>query len=453
MGGRGGRLLLGALHPLAAGAALIVAVAVVGGACLPLPRPPLELLLDVHHLGGVLLCVLQLRRAGAAHRGQHRRQLLAHGCVQLVRKLDVKPHIQIALEEGLRVVRHALLLDAHPVVLLHHLAGLVLDHQLAPIQLRKHDLAAAQRVHQRQLVREEQVVADALEGVVLFLVQLEHHVAWLLAGVVAHAGLAPEHDALPIFHALLDVDLKHVLLALQPLGAAVAALVTGRHVAARAVALAARLLDLLHHARAEGAQQDLAAAAAALRAGGGGAGLGAAAGARGALDVAGQAELAGATVVHLLQGHLEAVLDIVCLALTRAATTAAKHVKDVGHTAAAATAAVSHALLDGVLAVLVVYLPLLRILEHVVHLVDVAEGLSIAALVRVVLHSRFAVGLLQVGSARVAVDTQYLVVLGVIALLALWHLGHAPEAGHATEGEASSKHVAGSRVDTPRTPA
>jgi hypothetical protein len=59
---------------------------------------------------------------------------------------------------------------------------------------------------------------------------------------------------------------------------------------------------------------------------------------------------------------LEAVHDILSFALTpRTAAAATKHIKDVSH-AAPATATVCHPLPDGVLAVLVIYLPLFRIL-------------------------------------------------------------------------------------------
>jgi hypothetical protein len=112
------------------------------------------------------------------------------------------------LHEGLCVMRHPLVFNAHPVVLLDYLTRLALNHKLPPIKLRENNLAAAQRINQRQLMHQKQVVPHPLEGIVLLLLQLKHNITRLHGGIVAHTRLAAQHNTLPVFHALLNVDLK-----------------------------------------------------------------------------------------------------------------------------------------------------------------------------------------------------------------------------------------------------
>ena len=252
------------------------------------------------------------------------------------------------------------------------------------------------------------------------------------------ARLALHHDLLVVLHPGLDLHGEDLLLVLNLGAVALGALVVGRHHLAHAVARAALGLHLLDHARADLADVDLDPRPVARRAHVASAGLGADTLARRALDLAREREPAGRPLVHLVEARAQLVHDGLALLLPSAAAAAhpaGHHVEDVGHAARARGSPA--ALLEGLLAVLVVDAPLLRILERVVRLVDLLELFRVAALVGVVLHRRLPERLLQLGLRRRPLDAEKLVVPLVVAL---GPPTHAPHIRHATAKEATPEH-------------
>ena len=69
------------------------------------------------------------------------------------------------------------------------------------VQMLDGELAAQERLGEGELLVEDQVVADALEAVVLGQVEDVHHVAWHLMRT-ADAGLALSDDPRSVLHAL-----------------------------------------------------------------------------------------------------------------------------------------------------------------------------------------------------------------------------------------------------------
>ncbi len=124
-------------------------------------------------------------------------------------------------------------------------------------------LATSKRRQQVHLGLAKQVVALALEPSVLLFLDDENDISRLDAGRLI--ALARKLDLVARLHALVNVHLEHLALGHGLFAIARLALVLGVDDLARAVTVAARLLDLLHH-RAELAQDDAHALAVAGRA-------------------------------------------------------------------------------------------------------------------------------------------------------------------------------------------
>merc|ERR1719321_912351 len=286
-----------------------------------------------------------------------------------------------------------------------------------------------------------------LELRVLLLHQHEHEVPREHPGLL-HPGLPPQRDLLPVLHPRLHVHVEDLPLRdhLLPL-ARFAAVPRGDHLA-RARALRAGHLHLLDHGPHLPDLDDHALPLAAL-AGGRAPRLGPRPRARPAGRLAVHRQLARAALVHLRQGAFELVHHVLPPALPRRAPAPAlarHHLEQVGHPAPAP--AVAHALLDRLLPVLVVDLALLRVLEHVVRLINLLELLRVPAFVRVVLHRGLAVGLLELGRARPRLAPQQRVVpRRVPAPPPPAHpprpappARHPPHPRHLPEGEAPPEH-------------
>mmetsp|Transcript_30826 Transcript_30826/g.93262 ORF Transcript_30826/g.93262 Transcript_30826/m.93262 type:complete len:280 (+) Transcript_30826:804-1643(+) len=226
----------------------------------------------------------------------------------------------------------------------------------------------------------------------LLLLQREDHVAGIGVGVLV--GHLAERDLVAVGRALLDVDFEDL------------ALLLGLKALASAATCAALALHLLDH-RAHPDHLDPHAAAVALAA---------------LLDapllvdhLSGDRHLLGVPVVHLLQGHLQGLHDVLCLLPPALPTAAGESGEEPLERVAAAAAA---ALLEALLAEPVVLGALVRITEHLVRAGDLLEHFRVAALVRVVLHGELAVRLLDLGLAGVLVDLEQLVELCSVGRLA-----------------------------------
>lgn len=156
---------------------------------------------------------------------------------------------------------------------------------------------------------------------------------------------------------------------------------------ARSFARGTSDLLLLDHARADLSDDHSVTGSGAIAAFGGSAGFGALSCARDADHVLRKSQLLGHAVVEVVEGDLERENDILALALaaTAAAGAASEDVEKIDATATAAGVPV----LDGLLATLVVKLPLLFVLEHLVRLLHLFEKLCIAGwLVWMILHRK-----------------------------------------------------------------
>mmetsp|Transcript_114720 Transcript_114720/g.370890 ORF Transcript_114720/g.370890 Transcript_114720/m.370890 type:complete len:532 (-) Transcript_114720:8-1603(-) len=272
----------------------------------------------------------------------------------------------------------------------HDLAGRGLDEQLAAVQVRELDLEAAERLHEGDPALDEEVSALALEVSVLLLLQHEHDISGVCVGVLV--GHFPELNLVSIGRALLDVHLQDFPLLLRLEGLAVAA--------ARA-ALRLHLLD--HGAHAD--DFDLHAAAVAIAA---------------LLDTAllvddlsRDGHLLGGSVVHLLQGGLECLHDVLGLLASASATSApAAAAAEEGLEDVRGVAATTAPRLQALLAEPIVRRSLLGVAQHLVGPGDLLELLGVAALVRVVLHRELAVGLLELGVIGALLHLQALVKAG-----------------------------------------
>ena len=155
-----------------------------------------------------------------------------------------------------------------------------------------------------------------------------------------------------------------------------------------------------------------------------GAGLGAAAGAGFAGDRGRNPDLGVLAAIGLFEGELHVVAQVGAALAARAAAAApaagAAHaeevVEDIGEGGGeiGAEAVAAAALLEGGVAEAVIGGALVAVLEHLVGLVDFLEAMLAVAvagiLVRMQLHRELAIGALEIGIGRYALDSQHLVV-------------------------------------------
>ena len=246
------------------------------------------------------------------------------------------------------------------------------------------------------------------------LVEHDDDVAGLEAGRLV--ALAGECDLLAVVHALVDVHLEYLALLDDLAARARATHVLGVDALALAVALAATRVYLLIHAGAQLVEYDLCAAALACVALLHGARLAAASLALLAHHVLLQRQLARRPVVQVLERDAQLMYHVLALVVATPAATAAtaaaeEHLEQVHGRAEAALG--QAALLERLLAALVVELALLGVAEHLVRLRYVLELLGrvrLRILVRMVLERQLSVRLLQLVGRRVRLHIQQVVI-------------------------------------------
>lgn len=177
-------------------------------------------------------------------------------------------------------------------------------------------LTAAQRSKQVDLLVEEQVVLLAPEPVVRLLLDDNDNVSWSDSWCLV--ALSPERDRLAPPHTLVDVDFEHLFLGDNFAAVAHFAPIFVVDDFPSAVALVARLLDLLDH-RTHLAERDPDTAAAARRALSHSALFATLTAALGANDVPGEGKLGGLALVEVLEGDVHAMDKVFRLPRTRRA--------------------------------------------------------------------------------------------------------------------------------------
>jgi hypothetical protein len=260
-----------------------------------------------------------------------------------------------------------------------YLAREDLDGQPALVEVLDVKSAASERSEEVDLSVVVEVVALALEARVRLLLNLKLHVAWLDAGHLV--TLSSEVDLGASLHALVDVDVEHLALDNGLLAGALLALVLLADLLALTVAVGADGLEALDHGT-HLAHHGLHALALAALASLHGTLLAAAAVTLGADDALLQSKLGNLATVDVLERDLVNVVNGARLLGARIAASATKHAAHATEsstsTAAteelceqilsshASTAAHSAALLEALLAILVVDLALLRVREDFV---------------------------------------------------------------------------------------
>mmetsp|Transcript_33222 Transcript_33222/g.98954 ORF Transcript_33222/g.98954 Transcript_33222/m.98954 type:complete len:206 (-) Transcript_33222:774-1391(-) len=193
----------------------------------------LELGLNVVHVlhRRDLVCVVQVHVGRRLRGGRRRRQDLAQGRdlrrVHELGELNVKAHVQVALDEGAAVHGHALVCNRLERVRLDDLARWRGHRHDAPVEVLEVEAASTQSIRQADLLSHEKVDADTFERAVLTRLHLQDHIArrqaWLRA-----ARLTTQQNLGALLHALLHVHLKCLLLRHQALALAASALVARR---------------------------------------------------------------------------------------------------------------------------------------------------------------------------------------------------------------------------------
>merc|ERR1719158_436428 len=376
-------LSLCTLDALAA-AALFVVVTVVGThvlLVLGLRSCGVEVLKEARlHFLGLFNC-LPLAREQAL-------QLLCNLGVQLGRVVDVELDNEIALDEGVAMHGHALLLDHLGGAIGEHCAGLGADVQDPAIEVLDGERDAGESFLQGYLLAHKEVVALASELGVVLDFDDEDDVPRLDARCLI--AFAVELDLLVVACPLVDGNFEDLALLLDLLALALLAPLAWVDHLALAAALVAGTLDLLHHARAQLPHFDHHTMAITAGAHGLAARFAATATAGLAEDVAVDGELADLAVVAVRKANLQGMHHVLALArsATATATAATEHVEDISG------AATTAALLHGLLATLIVEPALVVVAEHLVGLLDLLEELLVATAVRMVLHRFLAEGLL-----------------------------------------------------------
>lgn len=173
------------------------------------------------------------------------------------------------------------------------------------------ELTTAQRCQQVDLLFEEQVVLLPPKPLVRLLLDDDDNVPW--GDTWRLVALPTERDGLAPAHALVDMDLEHFFLGddLTPVTGLAPILMVDD--LASAVALVARLLDLLNH-WAHLAEGDPDTTAIARRARTDCAVLAALAVALDADDIPSKGKLGGLALVKVLEGDVDTVDEIFCLA-------------------------------------------------------------------------------------------------------------------------------------------
>jgi hypothetical protein len=254
------------------------------------------------------------------------------------------------------------------------LTGEDLDGQPALVEMLDVEGAASERSEEVDLGVVVEVVALALEARVRLLLNLKLHITWLDAGHLV--TLSSEVDLGASLHALVNVDVEHLALDNGLLAGALLALVLLADLLTLAVAVGADGLESLDHG-AHLAHHGLHALALAALASLHGTLLAAAAVTLGADDALLQSKLGNLAAVDVLERDLVNVVDgarLLGAGITAAAAKHATHATETSTSAAAAeelceqilsshTSAAAHsaALLEALLAILVVDLALLRV--------------------------------------------------------------------------------------------
>mmetsp|Transcript_12830 Transcript_12830/g.25052 ORF Transcript_12830/g.25052 Transcript_12830/m.25052 type:complete len:347 (+) Transcript_12830:546-1586(+) len=170
-------------------------------------------------------------------RDLHQEAAHLRGYCSIVGEFDVELDVQLALDERVLVHRHALLVDRLDVPRLHDLPRLGFREEGASVEVLDGDGGAAQRLDERDLVLDQQVVALAHEPLVLLARQHKHNVPRHRPRELV--GLSAEDHLLAVLHALLDVALQHRPLLLH------------LRVVPQPAALLALCLHLLDHSRSD----------------------------------------------------------------------------------------------------------------------------------------------------------------------------------------------------------
>ena len=173
------------------------------------------------------------------------------------------------------------------------------------------ELTTAQRCQQVDLLFEEQVVLLPPKPLVRLLLDDDDNVPW--GDTWRLVALPTERDRLASTHALVDVDLQHLLLRDDLAAIAGLALVFVVDDLARTTALVARLLELLDH-RAHLAQRDLDTATGTGRALPNSTLFAALPTALGTDDIASECELRCLALVEVLERDVHAMYEVFCLA-------------------------------------------------------------------------------------------------------------------------------------------
>lgn len=320
----------------------------------------------------------------AKHLANHRRRL-GH---QRGREDNVHPHQEIALVEPTGALDgHALVVDAIQLAGLDHLPRLALDVEGTAVHVRNDELEAAKGIGEGHGVVDEEVLAVTGEDRVLLLLQDNDDVAGSRDAADLSA-LAGEGDLVASAHSLLDVDAEDVAGLNHLLPAARLALVLLRDAAAAATALVARLGGLGHEAGRDLLDDGALPAAVAEAARGVHAGLGrTAAAAGGAVAVTGDGELLHLSAVEGLQRDVDLVNKITRLGLTAgtaATTTTEEATEQVGSRHATTVTTI---LINGISTTAVIHAALVSVNQDAVGVAELLEGVLIATLIRMHLHS------------------------------------------------------------------
>mmetsp|Transcript_68424 Transcript_68424/g.149409 ORF Transcript_68424/g.149409 Transcript_68424/m.149409 type:complete len:237 (-) Transcript_68424:69-779(-) len=207
-------------------------------------------------------------------------------------------------------------------------------------------------------------------------------------------GHLAELDFVAVRGALLDVDFQDLALLLRPEALAVAT---------AGAALRLHLLDHGTHSHDLDLHTAALAGSALLHA------------ASLVDDLAGDSHLLSGSVVHLFEGNLEGLDDVLGLLAPPATSASASAAEHLAEDVAAVHAA---AFFEALLAEAVVLRSLLGVAEDLVGSSDLLELLGITALVGVVLHGQLSVGLLDFGVIGLLIDLEQLVELVVVDVFA-----------------------------------
>ena len=166
-----------------------------------------------------------------------------------LREGDFEDYEEVSEFIRLLVIGHTVTLDGLDLIWLDNLTRFVLDADLATVQVSQHEVHTSEGLEKSDFLLHEEVCASSLEGVIRFLLDLDDYITWL--DVRIFISLTVENVFFTIGRALVNLDLKDLLILSDLLAFAGLALILFVDLFALAFAVFARTSTLSVHARSK----------------------------------------------------------------------------------------------------------------------------------------------------------------------------------------------------------